>query len=113
MKEIEVMSNAEIVNAVKDDIGPFDEKQLEKILEIFPDKNWEVTSSELIDNLSKDGYTNPGEILRNAYLENILMVGAIENDGTVYFELGVNGEVLWDDMNNRRKQEMWDAAYML
>jgi hypothetical protein len=113
MKEIEVMSNAEIVNAVKDDIGPFDEKQLKNILEIFPQKNWENTSSELVENLSNEGYTNPGEILRSAYLENILSVGSVENDGIVYFELGVNGEVLWDDMNCKRKQEMWEMAYML
>lgn len=101
MKEIEVMSNAEIVNAVKDDIGPFDEKQLKNILEVFPYRNLKATSSELVTNLSNGGHVNPGEILRIAHLENIL-VGTMENDGTVYFELGVNGEVLWNDMSNKK-----------
>ena len=113
MKEIAIRSNIEIINIVRDDIGPFDEEQLKNILKMFPYKNWEATSSELVANLSKDGHVNPGEILRIAHLENILVVGTIENDGTVYFELGVNGEVLWDDMSNKRKQEIWDMAYML
>lgn len=113
MKEIAIRSNIEIINIVRDDIGPFDEEQLKHILEMFPYKNWEATSSELVANLSKGGHQNTGEILRNAYLENILHVGAIENDGTVYFELGVNGEVLWDEMDNKRNQEMWEKSYML
>jgi hypothetical protein len=113
MKEIENKSNTDLIDAVKNDIGSFDEKQLENILEIFPCKKWEATSSEIVVKLSNDGHENPGEILRSAYFENILKVSVVENDGAVYFDLGFNGEVLWDDMNDKRKQEMWDKTYML
>jgi hypothetical protein len=113
MKEIAIRSNIEIINIVRDDIGPFDEDQLKNILEMFPYKNWEATSSEIVDNLSKERYANPGEILRSAYHENILSVNTIENDGTVYFDLGLNGEILWEEMDNKRNQEMWEKTYML
>jgi hypothetical protein len=113
MKEIEIKSNADLISAVKNDIGPFDEKQLENILEVFPYKNWEVLSSDIVINLSRNGNTNPGEIVRNAACVGILSVSSVENDGSVYFDLGFNGEVLWDEMNNKRKQEIWNTTYML
>ena len=95
------------------EIELLNEKQIENILEIFPYKNWEVPSSEIADYLSKNGHENPGKILVNAEYDCILTVSSIENDGTVYFDLGLNGEILWDYMDKKRKQEMWDMTYML
>jgi hypothetical protein len=102
-----------VVDHLYCEIELLDEKQIENILEIFPYKRWEASSIEIADYLSKNGHENPGKILTDAEYDLILAISIIEDDGTVYFDLGLNGEVLWDYMDKKRKQEMWDTAYML
>lgn len=103
----------DIISLVKIDLDLVDEKQLMDILETFPYIHWEASSAELTEKLSTNGHKDPGKILRNSYYENILSISTIENDGTVYFDLGFIGEDLWKEMNQKKKQEMWDSACML
>ncbi len=95
------------------EIELLDEKQLDIILEIFKYKDWEYTSSEIVTKLSINGQRNPGKIIENAIHDNILNTSTIENDGTVYFDLGLNGEIFWDEMDKKRKKELWETAYIL
>lgn len=108
-----ISMSIDIISSVKIDLDLVDEKQLKDILEIFPYIHWEASSAELAEKLSIYGHKDPGKILRNSYYENILCISTIENDGTVYFDLGFLGEDLWKEMNQKKKQEMWNSACML
>ena len=73
-----------------------DENTKKDLIEIVDRKNWEYSIKEIIEWMEEKGYERVGKIIEDALSENILSVSAVDDDGIVWLELGLDGDVLWD-----------------
>lgn len=72
----------------------------ESVVKIFEQTDLEYDITEIIEELKKKEYANPGKIILDAIYDNILDVSSVDNDGSVYLALGMEGEDLWRDLND-------------
>lgn len=80
-----------------------DEKTKEDLIKIADNKNWEYSIDEIIEWMEEKGYEHIGKIVEYAIYENILSVNTVDDDGTVWLELGSEGINLWDKYNKGKK----------
>lgn len=70
------------------------------IVNIFDDIDNALALSDIIAELKKLKYENPGGSIKKAIDDDILYVDDIESDGTVYIALSSIGEMIWEYQNS-------------
>lgn len=73
-------------------------EEREEVVRIFENIDFAYPLKDMIEELKNNGYSDAGKIIFNAMFYNILDISDIENDGTVYIALGMEGEDLWKEL---------------
>ena len=79
-------------------------EEKEEVVGIFENINFAYPLNEIIEELEKNGHSDTGKIVLNGLFDNILGVNDIENDGTVYIALGLEGEDIWRELNGTESE---------
>lgn len=80
-----------------------DENTKKDLMEIVHHKYWEYSVTEIIEHMNKKGYDDVGKIIKKALLQNIFFVSTIDDEGSIWLELGIDGEDLWDEYNKGKE----------
>lgn len=83
------------------------EEQKNIIIRMFESTDYEYSINDIIDELKAHDYSDGvGDIILDALYSNILDVSSIEDDGTMYLALGMEGEDIWEELKvNKHKSE--------
>lgn len=76
-----------------------DEKTKKDLMEMVHHKYWEYSVTEIIEYMNEKGYEGVGKIIEKALWQNIFSVITVDDEGSVWLELGFEGEDLWDEYN--------------
>lgn len=80
-----------------------DEKTKKDLMEIVHHKCWEYSVTEIIEHMNEKGYEGVGRIIEKTLLQDIFFVNTIDDEGSVWLELGVEGVDLWDEYNKGKE----------
>ena len=72
----------------------------EEVVGIFENIDFAYPLNEIIEELKDNGYPDAGKIVLNAMRDKILDISDVENDGTVYIALGMEGEDVWKGLDD-------------
>ncbi len=91
---------SEIIESLEEECMTEDQKVT--IVKMFESTEYEYPVIDVIDELKEHGYLSVNDIVLSAIYENILDVSSIEEDGTVYLALGLEGENMWEEFCDNR-----------
>lgn len=90
-------------NMTEEEQDILDEKTKKDLIEMVHHKYWEYSVSEIIEYMKEKGYEGIGKIVEKTLWQNILSVNTIDDEGSVWLELGTEGEDLWDEYNKGKE----------
>jgi len=73
-------------------------EEKEIIVKIFESIEFEYPINDILEELKKNGYSDVGKMILDAIYDNLLDISSIDNDGTVYIALGIEGEDMWREL---------------
>ena len=80
-----------------------DERVLKHLMDMAHNKSWEYSVKEVIESLEDEGCEHVGKIVEDALYDNVFSVSTVDDDGSVWMVLGLEGEILWDKYNKGRE----------
>jgi len=79
-------------------------EEKEIIVKIFESTEFEYPIDEILEELKNNGYLDVGKMILDAIYDNFLDISSIDNDGTVYIALGIEGEDMWRELKGDEEE---------
>ena len=80
--------------------GLLPREKKEEIVRIFENIDFAYPLDDIIEELESNEHPDTGKIVLDAIHDCVLDISDIENDGTVYIALGLEGENIWRELNS-------------
>ncbi len=88
---------------VEEEQDILDENTKKDLMEIVHHKYWEYSVHEIIEHMQEKEYEDVGKIIKKALSQNIFSINTIDEEGSVWLELGIDGEDLWNEYNKGKE----------